>query len=334
MLDGMFVFDAAVHVVDFSDEALRPDRSDAVPGRDWVLRLGKETRWEGYNKDINFAKRWTIEEAYDWVFVDAPTDMAMAMVVPTWFWWKDGAAPVATQHAFAEQYPDRVVFCGGVDPLSQGVDVALDQLDYQVKELGAVSIKFYNAHPGGGWRCDDEKLAYPLYERCLALGVKNVQFHKGAPFGLMNIEELRPNDIQAPARDYPDLTFIIHHLGVPYFDETVSIASRFPNVTLSLGLNMNMCVVAPRLIQDQLGRLLMEVGADKLYWASDAVLSGGPRPYLEAFGALEIPEDLRDGFGYPQITREDKAKILGLNFARLLGIDAEAKVEELYGLTV
>ena len=46
---------------------------------------------------------------------------------------------------------------------------------------------------------------------------------------------------------------------------------------------------------------------------------------------LEIPEDLRDGYGYPQITREDKEKILGLNFARMMGIDVEAKIAELGG---
>ena len=45
---------------------------------------------------------------------------------------------------------------------------------------------------------------------------------------------------------------------------------------------------------------------------------------VQAEGAeleLEIPEDLRSGYGYPQITHEDKRKILGENFARLMHID-------------
>ncbi len=37
--------------------------------------------------------------------------------------------------------------------------------------------------------------------------------------------------------------------------------------------------------------------------------------------ALQIPDDLREGYGYPQITREDKRKILGLNAARLFGVE-------------
>ena len=37
----------------------------------------------------------------------------------------------------------------------------------------------------------------------------------------------------------------------------------------------------------------------------------------------------RRGYGYPQITREDKERILGRNFADLMGIDLDAKRAEL-----
>ena len=36
-------------------------------------------------------------------------------------------------------------------------------------------------------------------------------------------------------------------------------------------------------------------------------------------------EDLRAGYGYPQITRADKERILGRNFAELMGIDIDAR---------
>lgn len=44
---------------------------------------------------------------------------------------------------------------------------------------------------------------------------------------------------------------------------------------------------------------------------------------------LEILLDLRSGYGYPQITRDDKRKILGENFARVMGIDLAAKKTQL-----
>lgn len=325
VLNGMFVFDNAIHVYDLSDGNLRKDRSDSAFSRDLLLALGS-ARWPGYNTgEIDFAKRWSIEELYQMVFVDAPTDMAMAQVVPIFDWYDEFFAPVETQHAMAVAYPERVLFCGGVDPVYRGLDYALEQLNYQIKELGAKSIKFYNGHIETSWRCDDEKLAYPLYQRCLDLGVKTVQFHKGLPFGLMDLEPLSPLDLQRPARDFPAMNFIIHHLAIPYFDEAIWVGARFPNVYLSLAGNLNAAVFAPRTVQKQLGRLLMEVGVDKLMWASDAALSGGPAPYLRAILDLEIPEDLRVGYGYPQITRADKEKILGLNFARIMEIDVAAK---------
>jgi len=326
LIDEIFVFDNVIHVYDLSSANLRGDRPDAEAARQHLLAVGAGGRWKEYNDGtIDFAKRWTVEDLYDMVFVQAPTDMAMAQVVPIFDWYKDWFAPIRAQHAMSVAYPERVLFCGGVDPLYRGLVDALDQLNYQVKELGACSIKFYNGHVDGSWRCDDEKLAYPLYEKCRQLGINVLQFHKGIPFGLMKLEDLSPLDLQAPARDFPDLTFIIHHLALPYIDEAIWIAGRFPNVYLALSGNIDFYVLAPRLVQEQLGRLLMEVGVDKLLWGSEAALQGGPAPYLRAFMELEIPEDLRVGYGYPQITREDKAKILGLNFAKLMNVDVEAK---------
>jgi hypothetical protein len=76
----------------------------------------------------------------------------------------------------------------------------------------------------------------------------------------------------------------------------------------------------------------MEVGVEKLMWGSEAALAGGPAPYLRAFMELEIPEDLRSGYGYPQITDTDRERILGRNFAELMGIDIDARREALAAL--
>src|SRR5438105_9266251 len=194
----------------------------------------------------------------------ASSSVLRTLAVPIFDGFKAFVAPVRAQHELAQKYPGRVLFCGGVDPLYRGLDDALDQLVLQVKDMGATSIQFYSGHSPKSWRCDDEKLAYPMYEKCRELGIKVLQFHKGIPFGTQNVEDLRPVDLQAPARDFPDLTFIIHHLAVPYFDEVVSIGARFPNVYLALSSNIGLYVLAPRLVQEQLGRLLAEVGVDKL----------------------------------------------------------------------
>ena len=72
-----------------SDENLREDRADAEYSRDLLLAMGAGGRWASYNDgSIEFKRRWTVEELYEMVFVDAPTDMAMVQVVPQFEWFK------------------------------------------------------------------------------------------------------------------------------------------------------------------------------------------------------------------------------------------------------
>jgi predicted TIM-barrel fold metal-dependent hydrolase len=338
LLGDIFVFDNVIHAYDMSVENVRPDRPDALPARDQVLAHTGGLRCPGFaihdDPSFDWGRRWEAQEMYDLVFGSSETDMAMAQVVPMFDWFKDWYAPVNAQYAMARAYPERVLFCGGVDPMSRGLNEALEQIDYQVQELGACSFKFYNGHAkvSDCWRCDDERVAYPLYERARSRGIRVLQFHKGNPYGLQNLEWLNPVDLQAPARDFPDVAFIVHHLALPYFEEMVSIASRFPNVYLSLAGYITFYRIAPRRVQEHLGRLLQSVGAEKILWGSEAALAGGPAPYLKAFMELEIPADLRSGYGYPQITPGDKRKILGENFAKLMGVDIEAKRRELAAL--
>lgn len=320
MIDDIVVFDAAVHLHDMSDANLLADAPFAQQARDLPLAMGEALR-PLHGDPTDFRSRISAEQMGRMVFEQSPTDLAMAQVVPIFDWYADWWAPVELQAEFARRYPGRAFFCGGVDPLHRGLDAALDHLTYQVRELGAVSVKFYNGHLERSWRCDDREVAYPIYERAAELGIRVLQFHKGQPFGLENIEDVRPNDLQRAARDFPDLQFVIHHLGVPYFEETCYIAARFPNIHLCLGANLAFTPIAPRQVQEQIGRLLAQVGIDKLIYASEAGLAGPPAPYLDAIMALEIPEDLRAGYGWPQFTHEDKKALLGGNFARLMGVD-------------
>lgn len=328
MIGDLFVLDLVVHLHDMSDHNLLRNVPGADRSRELALQLGDALR-PLHGDPTDFASEISVETMGRMVFEDSPTDMAMAQVVPIWDWFEDWWAPVELQAAFARAYPGRGLFCGGVDPAHKGLTAALEHLQWQVEDLGAMSLKFYNGHLGKTWRCDDEKVAYPIYEKARELGITVLQFHKGMPFGLQDVEDVRPNDIQGAARDFPDLTFVVHHLGMPYFDETVNIAARFPNVHLALSANLCFTPIAPRLVQSQLGRLLAEVGADRLLWGSEAGLAGPPAPYLAALMTLEIPADLRLGYGWPQLTHEDKRALLGGNAARLFGIDIEAKKREL-----
>lgn len=52
---------------------------------------------------------------------------------------------------------------------------------------------------------------------------------------------------------------------------------------------------------------------------------------IEAFKRLEMPESLARRFGYKPLTVEVKRKILGLNAARVYGVDPAARVKPVPG---
>lgn len=337
MYDGMFVFDAVIHVVDWSIDKMK----EGVAFRDpelveEMVRLNKVLTGgvfdiDARKPDFSAAMLGSYEANYDTMFGQAPTDMGVVGSLPFGpgtpsDLYADEDYFIKLNHGFAATYPQRCVFSGGVEPWGQDTSQTLEAIEYQVEELGARLMKFYPFH----WRCDDEKIAYPLYEKCRELGINLLQFHLCLPGdSTHDVEIQRPNYLQRVARDFPDMTFIMHHPMPLYFEETVNIAARFRNIHLLVSPMIQLSLHRPRLIQKMMGELLQSVGTDRLIYGTEGAMSGNPTRFIKALADFEIPEDLQDGYGYPQITRADKEKILGLNMAALLGIDVEAKKREL-----
>jgi hypothetical protein len=77
-----------------------------------------------------------------------------------------------------------------------------------------------------------------------------------------------------------------------------------------------------------MGQLMKYMGPDRIIFGSDSVWYGAPQWQIEALWRFQIPEELRERYGYPAITDDDKRKILGLNSARLYGITPPQGEEE------
>lgn len=329
MKNGMLVFDAVVHAMDFRKEMhVNADAQrivDVMYGfLGWTARNGQVVNYEGLERP----------PAHDWanqmLFEESDTDLACVMAIPLFSMFRDGMGPARIAYELAQSRPDRYYFCGAVDPLYQGLHGALDEMERQVKEWGAVSIKFYQSQSiRHSWRADDEKIAYPLWEKAIQLGIKTVQFHKGLPVGPQRVEDLRPNDLQQAAYDFPQLNFAIHHMGEPYVDETINIAARFPNIYLIMPLWFNQYFVQPKLMLHRLGSALLQVGEDRICYGTDAFLWPKVQTYINLLAELQIPEQMQEDYGYPAITETTRRKIFGENYARALGIDLEAKRKEL-----
>src|SRR5260370_27694405 len=89
------------------------------------------------------------------------------------------------------------------------------EMERQVKELKIDDWKMYTGAELGekAWFMDDEKVAYPFWERTKKLGIKNLCVHKGLPLGAFNEKACAPFDLEKAARDWPDLNFIVYHSG-------------------------------------------------------------------------------------------------------------------------
>ena len=74
-----------------------------------------------------------------------------------------------------------------------------------------------------------------------------------------------------------------------------------------------------------IGKNIKHYGADHVVWGTDCLWWGSPQWAIDAFKRFQISDELCEKFGYKKITKEDKAKIFGLNAAKLYNVDVKAK---------
>ena len=80
-----------------------------------------------------------------------------------------------------------------------------------------------------------------------------------------------------------------------------------------------------------LGQMIQVAGADHILWGTDSIWNGSPQSQIERMRRFKIADDLIEKYKYPQVTAEVKDQILGLNAARLLGVDPAAARKAIKG---
>jgi hypothetical protein len=70
-------------------------------------------------------------------------------------------------------------------------------------------------------------------------------------------------------------------------------------------------------------RLAHECGEDNVVWGTDSIWYGSPQDQIQAFRTFQIASLLRERFGYPEMTTALRAKIFGLNAAKIYGLSAD-----------
>jgi hypothetical protein len=93
------------------------------------------------------------------------------------------------------------------------------------------------------------------------------------------------------------------------------------NVYAELGSTWWNLIQRPDEAAHVLGKLLIAFGPDNILWGTDSIWYGSPQGQIDAFRAFQITPEFQERYGYPELTADVKTKILGLNAARLYGID-------------
>ncbi|HJQ84355.1 MAG TPA: amidohydrolase family protein [Candidatus Binatia bacterium] len=317
-----FVMDVQTHHVDLTLPYIRPDRilGQVACGlrffaRDVPCSLEKLELLG----QMNYVKE---------VFVDSETAVGVISGVPL-----GTILPVETMARTRDLVnqlagSERALSQAMIDPTAPpGTQTATDSLEHQ-KSLGARAIKCYTGTPAGGWWLDSD-VGHGMIEQARAAGFRLINVHKGFPlgFGPMVDEYVHTRDLPAAAAQWPDLDFCAYHSGyfpgqgIGEFLADVAPIGKRGNVYAEIGSAFATAFLeSPEQAAHLIGSLLKTLGPKRILWGTDSIWWGSPRWQIDAFKTLVISPRMQDEFGYPPLTRKTKARILGLNAARLYGV--------------
>jgi predicted TIM-barrel fold metal-dependent hydrolase len=274
-----------------------------------------------------FQVDWQVEQLEQVLFAESGVDIAVYHSVPLHDHYKDGLSALEKGVEFQKRNPHRVLVYGNANPLEG--QLALDEVERQVSEYGISGMKLYPARYYKGRslpvRLDDPQTSYPLIEKCLELGVNVIGVHKAQPLGPTPSACYGVGDIDLAAAAYPEMRFEVVHAGFAWLEETCLLL-RFPNVYVNLELTSALVMKHPRKFAEALSAFMYWGGEDRTIFATGCTFCH-PQPVIEGLMDFQTPEDMQQGYNYPEITPEAKRKVLGENFLRLHGID-EADLRE------
>jgi predicted TIM-barrel fold metal-dependent hydrolase len=315
-----FVFDGHLHFWDASPANWKPGAEEYAKG--WIecfhayMGLGPpETHWT-----LEHFQKYSVDDLEKDVFQDGHVDMAVLQSTYLREWYTNGFNDIEQNASILDRFPGKLILNGRWDP-REG-EAGLRQLEADHAQYGIKGVKLYTAewYQGSrGWKLTDPE-AVPFLDKCVELGIKNIHVHKGPTIWPLDKDAFDVADVDHVATDYQELNFIVEHCGIPRIEDFCYIATQERNVYAGLAVVIGAHMHArPRFFAKLMGEMLFWVGEDKMLFGSDYAI-WEPRWQVEGFVDWEMP-DHEDFSDYPRLGTAGKKKILGLNAAKLYGVD-------------
>ena len=334
-----FVFDVQGHVLEY--DLLNPSsgmRSDGL-GHDFWNRFPQQACGEADARAC-----YSIERFLEAMFLQSDNDMVVVSALPIQPEHSpasDAVLDLTRRIAERVSGDPRVLMHSQALPNVGPLQANLDAMEATVARYPIAAWKAFTDYPHrwdsslGAYRFDDSDPSLPavgqaFIRKAVELGKPIICVHKGLSGGGPYAD---PADLGPAATANPDATFVAYHSGYetggregPY-RETGRPAGvdRLVRTVLDSGLGVNSNVYAelgstwwslmghPDQAAHVVGKLLLHMGDDNVLWGTDSIFYGAPQAQLQAFRTFEITPEYQERFGYPALTPERKAKILGLN---------------------
>jgi predicted TIM-barrel fold metal-dependent hydrolase len=322
----LFIIDDHVHLWDGRKENWRQPRY----AEGWLMCF------YDYHKGLSPPEyAWPLEK-YAWygpeTFVEdvfAKGYVDVGIFEPTYLtdFYTNGWNTTEQNSVLKEKYPDRFILNSSFDP-REGEE-GLVRFENKVRKWSVKGVKLYTAEWKGnskGWSLRDP-WAQRYLEKCVELGVKNIVPHKGPTIWPFNKDAFDVNDVDEVATSFTELNFIVSHVGLPRLDDFCWIATQDKNVYGDLAVAIAFIHSRPRFTAQILAELLFWLGPDRLLFGSDYAI-WHPKWLIEKFIQFELPKDIASEYKV-DFSLETKKKILGLNAAKLYGLDIEGQKKKL-----
>ena len=277
------------------------------------------------------------------VFMDSDTDLMVLSFVPS----TRLDEPLTIEEAAATSRivekldgTHRLYIHGRVNPNSPGDLEAMDEMAARHKIAAWKTYTQWGAD-GKGFFLDDE-VGLKFIDKAVKLGIRNIAIHKGLAFGQRSYEHSTCVDVGRVAKRYPNVNFLIYHSGYvadsvegPYDEKRTdgidalvtslikNAIAPGSNVYAELGSTWRLLMRNPDSAAHALGKLFKYCGEGNVLWGTDSIWYGSPQDQIQAFRTFQIAPAWRDKFKYPQITKELRAKVFGLNALKIYPVPAD-----------
>ena len=173
------------------------------------------------------------------VFVDGYVDIGIFQPTYLTDFYVNGFNTTERDAMLKDKYPDRFILNSAWDPRERA---RRGSTSSRRRSRSTASRASSSTPPSGtvtsrGWKLDDP-WAERYLAKCAELGVTNIHVHKGPTIWPLQKDSFDVADIDHAATNFPELNFIVEHVGMPRIEDFCWIAVQEPNVYGGLAVLM------------------------------------------------------------------------------------------------